>query len=86
MTKNLPKYAFLSGLVALKNYIEDYSLNYDGWPIDDWVSISIDYDLNIWYDDSDDRCMATIYPVVNGDTITNAEYWTLFDFSYKSLS
>lgn len=44
--------------------------NWQGeWPEDDWIAISQDWDLNL-YEDEDDGRGATLYPVVDMNTVT----------------
>lgn len=41
---------------------------------DDWFFISVDWDLNIWFDEEIGIHQATLYPVVNGHTQTCTFY------------
>lgn len=41
----------------------------NNWPDDDWFSLGPDWDLNL-YRDPDEKPSATIYPVVNFQTVT----------------
>lgn len=47
-------------------------INEANWPEDDWISLTDDYDLNIYIDD-DGKKRATIFPVIDGET--NVETW-----------
>lgn len=37
------------------------------WPEDEWVSLSDEYDMNIYIDD-DGKERATLFPIINGET------------------
>ncbi len=40
------------------------------WPEDDWITLSNDWDINLWTDEEDGSRHAVIYPVANGSTRT----------------
>ena len=51
--------------------VVSYALSYinslvGGWPIDAWISVGRDWDLNLFYNYKTGRNCATLYPVVDG--------------------
>lgn len=45
------------------------------WPEDEWFAVSEDWDLNLYSFDGDGEKGATLYPVLNGRTVTD-KYFT----------
>jgi hypothetical protein len=78
MAKNeIPLDVVCTAILKLANYLVDYNIVDHGWPEDDWIGISEDYDLNIWYNHDIGYYMATIYPVKSTQTVTTGMAWNL---------
>lgn len=54
-----------------RDYLEMRGEKYK--PIDDWITVSTEWDMNVWTDDTDTQ-QATLYPVVNGATLVTTFY------------